>query len=199
MKKVLFILIMLTAITVTQGQTRKVQLLIDETKGEWNTDENRNLSYQKVTEISGVSKEELFLRAENYFTYSYNTGKDVVLAKDKDQGLIIGKGIWTDFYVAKMSSMNYSASHVLRLDIKDGKVRVTLTVQNYDILYRNRDTGSTTSVLLNSVYPLNTASATKTREGKAFYALHDKCMMAISLLILNLKTEGFSIAKGNNW
>jgi hypothetical protein len=190
MKQLFFILIVLLGIINLQGQTKKTQALIDEIAGQWETDENKNLFYQKVIEMPGVDKSMLFQRAENYFIYNYGSGKDVIQTKDKEQGLIIGKGIWPNIYFGvSIGSYKFGADHILRIDIKDEKARITLTVQRYNVEYRYDKTVMDYPALLLGTYPINADSKSKTMEGKAFYNLHQKCVNTLNNLTDNMKND----------
>lgn len=200
MKKLFFFFLVLLTAVLVNGQTKKTQALISEIEGQWSTDENKNLTYQKVVEMPGIGKDILYQRSENYFIYNYGSGKDVIQTKDKEQGLIIGKGLWPGFYVGiTFGTMTYSANHILRVDVKDEKARITLTVQSYDLLYSDGKNTNEYTLPIGSMFPINSESTTKTMDGKAFYNLHFKCIAAIETVINSLKNDAIQTTKTNNW
>ena len=200
MKKLFIMFIAVISISTSFAQTKKTQALIDEINGQWSTDENKNLFYQKIIELPGINKETLYQRAENYFIYNYNSGKDVIQTKDKEQGLIIGKGLWPDFYVGIiLGTMSFSANHILRVDLKDEKARITLTVQKFDCVYNDGKSRNEFSTSIASIYPINTESKSKTMEGKAFYAVHNKCLSTIYELTNSLKNDAIKETIKTDW
>ena len=200
MKNLLFILFILTTIPYVHAQTQKTKSLLSEIDGQWSTDDKGNLTYQNVIEMEGIGKDLLYQRSENYFIYNYDSGKDVIQMKDKEQGLIIGKGFWPAVYIGMtIGSITYNASHILRVDVKDDKARITLTVQNYDLVYNDGKTLTEFSMPISNSFPININSKSKTMEGKAFYALHFKCISTIDNLINSLKNDAVQTNKNDNW
>lgn len=98
-------------------------------------DKNQSLTYQEVIEVPGKTKQQLYV-ALNYWATATFKDHQAITLNDKEAGCIILSST-IDNIVEHMGTLNkYSVSitPVVRLDIKDGKVRVTYTVQNYDIL-----------------------------------------------------------------
>ena len=205
MKKLIVLFVFCLVGMAMYGQTQKAQNLMNEIEGQWKTDENKNLVYQQIIEMPGIDKSTLYQRAENYFIYNYKSGKDVIQTKDKDQGLIIGSGYYTNLYVGSLFAVGtttYNAQHILRIDIKEEKVRIILTVQNYvcdvkglhdEMISRDVDQ------LISQTYPLTMESTTKTSEAKAFYELHKRCMNSMSKLTEELKNGTSRSATDRNW
>lgn len=81
-------------------------------------------------EFTGVKKEELFKRAESFFVYKYNDANSVIQSKDKESGIIIGKGFFENIDTHNIFTClhTYSVQHILRVDIKDEKIRIILTL-----------------------------------------------------------------------
>lgn len=98
-------------------------------------DKNQSLTYQQVIEAPGKTKQQLYV-ALNYWTTATFQDKSAITLNDKEEGCIIItstiKNIVEHMGTIKKYSVNITP--VIRLDIKDNKVRVTYTVQNYDIL-----------------------------------------------------------------
>jgi len=98
-------------------------------------DDHGNITYSEVIEVGEISAEDLFTRAHTFFVYNYNSATSVIQQSDKDKNLIIGKGLWSDFYTN--SAYKISAKHILRVDTKNGKARITVTVQSVDHVSKN--------------------------------------------------------------
>lgn len=98
---------------------------------------DRNNSITRVTVIDSIpkSKEQIYVAVNDWFARSFNDGKSVIQLNDKDAGCIIGKG-----YISNMgstlsfaSNADISAYVIIRVDMKDGKMRVTTSIQKYEI------------------------------------------------------------------
>ena len=92
-----------------------------------------------MIQAEGKTKEQLYV-ALNYwatatFPPSANGGPAITL-NDKEAGCIIISSTIPGIveHMGTISKYTVSITPVIRLDIKDGRVRVTYTVQNYDIL-----------------------------------------------------------------
>jgi hypothetical protein len=100
-----------------------------------NFDKNQSLTYQEVIEAQGKTKEQLYV-ALNYWATATFKDKQAITLNDKDAGcIIISSSI--DGIADHTGTVNryvVSITPIIRLDIKEGRVRVTYTVQNYDIL-----------------------------------------------------------------
>lgn len=98
-------------------------------------DKNESLTYQEVVQAPGKTRQQLYV-ALNYWVTSTFRDKQAITLNDKEAGCIIVTSTIADI-VSHMGTLNkYSVSitPVIRFDIKDEKIRVTYTVQNYDIL-----------------------------------------------------------------
>ena len=98
-------------------------------------DKNESLTYQQVIPAEGKTKEQLYV-ALNYWATATFKDHNAITLDDKEAGCILLSSTIPNI-VEQMGTLNkYSVSitPVIRLDIKEGRVRVTYTVQNYDIL-----------------------------------------------------------------
>lgn len=96
---------------------------------------NAGVSYTKVIPVEGKTASELYSIADNYFTYNYVDANSVVQTQDKEAGTIIGKGLYDEFYkyTDGFGNIYCSAVHILRIDCKDGRIRVILSIPNYHL------------------------------------------------------------------
>ena len=98
-------------------------------------DKNESLTYQQVIQAEGKTKEQLYV-ALNYWATATFKNHNAITLNDKEAGCII---IFSTIpgiveHMGTISKYTVSITPVIRLDIKEGRVRVTFTVQNYDIL-----------------------------------------------------------------
>ena len=98
-------------------------------------DKNQSLTYKQVIEAPGKSAQQLYVML-NYWVTATFKDKQAITLNDKDAGCIIISS--TLDAIADHTGTLYryivNITPVIKIDIKEGKVRVTYTVQNYDIL-----------------------------------------------------------------
>lgn len=154
MKKNVFLLILLACLfcgnTVVQAQVMKAADLekyakqkygdkwLDAAKNLASTltlDKNESLTYQQVIEAPGKTKQQLYV-ALNYWATATFKDNNAITLNDKDAGCIIISSTIKNIaeHMGTISKYSVSITPIIRLDIKDGKIRVTYIVQNYDIL-----------------------------------------------------------------
>lgn len=167
---------------VTYGQSAKQML--KEIEGKWELDDNGNVTFVSIIEAPGVSKDEIYNRAFNYFTYNYVSGKSVIQNQDKEAGLLVGKGIYNDVHIGVSILTTYiDAWHILRVDAKDGRARAMVTLLEYNkkvvgTASNTVPTYSTTRIA--HEYPINRKGRSKTVMSKAFYKTYLKAMNSLS-------------------
>lgn len=154
MKKNVFLLILLACLfcgnTVVQAQVMKAADLekyakqkygdkwLDAAKNLASTltlDKNESLTYQQVVEAPGKTKQQLYV-ALNYWATATFKDNNAITLNEKEAGCIIISSTIKNIaeHMGTISKYSVSITPIIRLDIKDGKIRVTYTVQNYDIL-----------------------------------------------------------------
>lgn len=109
-------------------------------------DKNNGITRVVVIDSIPKTKDQIYVAVNDWFVRSFNNGKSVIQLNDKDAGCIIGKG-----YISNMGSTqsfftnsNISAYVIIRTDIKDGRMRITTTIQEYEI---EKGTGTGVQVL----------------------------------------------------
>ena len=98
-------------------------------------DKNEALTYQQVIEAPGKTKSQLYV-ALNYWVTATFKDKQAITLNDKDAGCIIVSSSIDGIadHTGTLYRYVVNITPIIRLDIKEGRVRVTYTVQNYDIL-----------------------------------------------------------------
>lgn len=98
-------------------------------------DKNQSLTYQEVIEALGKTRQQLYVMM-NYWVTATFKDKQAITLNDKDAGCIIISS--TLEAIADHTGTLYryivNITPIIKIDIKDDKVRVTYTVQNYDVL-----------------------------------------------------------------
>lgn len=98
-------------------------------------DKNNSLTYTQVVECGDQTKEKLYVTLNHWFIESFNDANSVIQLNDKDAGVIIGKGYIPNIagHLGGMNAYNVSIHPIIKVDIKDKKIRVTYTIQCYDV------------------------------------------------------------------
>jgi len=98
-------------------------------------DKNESLTYREVIEVPGKTKQQLYI-ALNYWVTATFKDKQAITLNDKDAGCIIISSTLDGIadHTGTMNRYIVSITPIIKFDIKDGKVRMTYTVQNYDIM-----------------------------------------------------------------
>ena len=102
-------------------------------------DKNDNLTYQEVIEAAGKTKEQLYVALNYWATATFPpsaNGQTAITLNDKETGCIIITSTIPDIveHMGTLNKYSVSITPIIRLDIKEGRVRVTYTVQSYDVL-----------------------------------------------------------------
>ena len=95
--------------------------------------EPSSVSYFTVIQSDkGLSKVDLYKIFENYFTYAYRSGKTVIENKNPDDCTIIAKGVYNKIHNWGGQEI-YDISHIINVQCRDSRVRVSITIGDYDI------------------------------------------------------------------
>lgn len=94
---------------------------------------NTGIFVQEVIEVNGT-KDDLYVKLLEFLTRTYNDANEVIQVKEKEEGLIVCKGCHrfnvNDFLLG--SAIEETAWHIYKAEVKDGKVRVTITLDEMD-------------------------------------------------------------------
>lgn len=177
--------------------------MLAEIEGQWELDDNGNVSYTRVIEVPEIkSIEEIYNRALNYFVYNYGSGKSVIQTQDKELGRIIGKGIYKDVHIGLSLVTTYvDCWHIVRVDVKEGRARVIVTLIEYE---KKIDGGNTppaySSPKVEESFPINPKGHQKTVMGKAFYKSHLSAIATLDSIEKTLKEGNTSKElEGDKW
>lgn len=98
-------------------------------------DKNNGLAWSEVIPANGVTKEKLYVILNYWYTMTFNDAKAVIQLNDKDAGTIIGKGYVADIaeHTGGMNHYQVNIQPIIKADIKDGKVRITYTIQAFPV------------------------------------------------------------------
>ena len=98
-------------------------------------DKNESLTYQQIIQAPGKTKQQLYV-ALNYWAVATFQDKQAITLNDKESGCIIITSTINNIaeHIGTINRYSVSITPIIRIDIKDERVRVTYTVQTYDVL-----------------------------------------------------------------
>ena len=98
-------------------------------------DKNESLTYQQVIEAPGKTKQQLYV-AMNYWATATFKDNQAITLNDKEAGCIIISSTLKNIaqHMGTLNRYSVSITPTIRIDIKEGRIRVTYTVQTYDVL-----------------------------------------------------------------
>jgi hypothetical protein len=179
MKKIFIFFCLLPFISFSQSQ--KTTNLLEEIRGKYSHDESGDVTYQKVIDVPETPKEALFTRAETYIAMAYKDANSVIQSRDKEAGIIIGKGIYADVFKYQGIFTAYcSFSHVIRIDCKDNKTRIVISLTELKEKRVANGDASYFDFQMSEIYPFNWNGSEKNITGQAFYYAHKRVLENIA-------------------
>lgn len=99
-------------------------------------DKNNAITYTQVIPCAGKSSSQLYVLLNYWFTATFNDANSVIQLNDKELGTIIAKGYVENIaaHAGGTNTYNVFLEPVIKVDIKEGKIRVTYTVPYYTVL-----------------------------------------------------------------
>lgn len=189
MRKITLLIILTITFNFSYGQNKETKKMLAEIEGQWQLDDNGNVTYSRILETPEISVEEIYNRALNYFVYNYGSGKSVIQTQDKELGRIVAKGIYKDVHIGISIITTYvDCWHIARVDVKEGKARIILTLTEFE---RKIVGGNTppdySSFAVEKSYPINPDGVQKTVMGKAFYKSHLSAIASLDAIEKSIK------------
>ena len=215
MKKIALLIALLCVSFSCFAQNDEVNSLLKSVEGKYQVDNSSNVYMQEIIEFdSSMTKEQLYFIAKEYTTFAYGDANSVTQVDDKDRGLIICKGLYSDIYCKEIflgSASEYTATHILKFEIKDRRIRVTLSITNVNTYVPSSYSGgvysSSKSVdeKMTDYYPINNGPREwaekkfKTREGYVFYRIITRMLNTIeSIKVKFSNPQDFNYGNGND-
>jgi hypothetical protein len=196
MKKGLITAVIMLLTIVVFAQNSNVKANLKSIEGQYTVDDNGDIVYMRVIEVADLDFDEIYNRAHSYFTYNYVSGDDVIQMADRDAGIIVGKGIFPSIYQSfGFVPWNNDVYHILRVDIKEGKARVILSLTDYRL---NHADGDKSVVPIKTHYPFE-GNVLKNVMGNTFYNAHNKALETIDEIEKTIKQGNTSFEKSDEW
>jgi hypothetical protein len=200
MKKYLIILIFCSLATPSFSQNRETREMLSEIEGEWKLDNNDNLTYERIISVDNLSKMKLYERALNYIIYNYNDANSTIQDRDKERGTIVAKGMYGEINNGfSLLPTAINTIHILRIDVKEGRAKILLTLTEYDQTVSGGGSAPTQGFYkISSQYPVNSDGYMKNNFGRAFADSHRRALLTLSLIEKALN-EGNTTQGGDDW
>ena len=112
MKKVLLFLVVICVCTMSNAQLPM---------------KDNNVVYEGIITVEGVEKDVLFDRIQEWFVKTYNSANDVIQIKDKENGKIMGKGVFSVNYYQRKPTI----SHTISVFVRDGRFKYVIDQIGY--------------------------------------------------------------------
>ena len=103
----------------------------------FNIDSNGALTYRKIVQMPGKSKNELYMMLNDWLSTTFCTSdRYTIRLRDTARGKIVAQGYVQNIakYDGVVNQYHVSISPIVTCDIKDGRVRVTYSVPFLDVV-----------------------------------------------------------------
>ncbi|NAW52234.1 DUF4468 domain-containing protein [Elizabethkingia argentiflava] len=168
------------------------------------TIEGNNVVVYKVVEVvegTEGDKDEIYNRVKSYFSRSYGDANSVIQTDNKTDGLIIGKGLYTNLTSFSLGAWTTKAYYIIRVDIKDGRARIIASASTI-IPNSSSYPGSTYEYNITQYYPITDKRASgmpKKAQEESFNKLVDKLNMSVTSIEDTIKKGGILNSEKPEW
>lgn len=117
MKTSLFLFVLIALPCLVKSQ--KLILPIDST--------THQITYNEVVKSEGVTKDELYVKAREWFAKTAGSAQDVIQMDDKAAGKIIGKGATKGSYSFLLTKFQFTLRYTVSITTKDNRYRYDIS------------------------------------------------------------------------
>ncbi len=175
--------------------------MLQEINDQWQLDENGYVTYQKVVDNLNLNRKELYSRAMDYFVNNYSDVNSVIQNRDVLNGIITGRGIFEKVHILNdvLQSVIINTLHILKVEVKDGRARITLSLTQFDEIMRGGELpGNHYLYPISEQYPINPNGYQKDLYEQASCKSHLKALETIASFEKALRGESAQ-KKSENW
>lgn len=99
-------------------------------------DENNALKFEKTIPVTNKTKNQLYVDLSYWFLKTFSNASSKIEMADKDLGIILAKGFFPNiaYHSGGMSSYTVSIRPIIRCDIHDGEVNLSVIIPNYEVM-----------------------------------------------------------------
>jgi len=100
---------------------------------DYTIDKSGNVIISHIVEDLALNKDEIYKAGKKYLEESYKETKYKILFDSPKEGIIAGEGEYYEFYNGNqyLSAYFVNAIFTLRIDAKEGRARISISVTNY--------------------------------------------------------------------
>ena len=175
------------------GQDKTVLDLLQTIEGKWKVSKNNNVYVQDIISCESKTKDQLYLLVKEYFANANEGESAVVQLDDKENGIIVWKGMYSGIKCTEVgigSGINCVFLHFIKCEIKNNKLRITITLTKYEehvlaLSARGASSAKINEHPISNLYPMNTTPKDKqlnTREGYLFYKAVNRAFASIEAI-----------------
>jgi hypothetical protein len=175
--------------------------MIEKNNDQRELDENGYVTCQKVVDCLNLNKTELYNRAMDYFVHNYGDLNSYIEDRNVVNGIIIGKGVFKKIHVLNEVLQNtiIDTWHILEVEVKDGRARITLSLTQYDEIVRGGELpGNHYLYPIPNQYPFNLNGYQKELYEQAFKKSQLKALETIASVERALRGDSI-LKKDENW
>lgn len=200
MKKILLLICVIFCYANANSQSKELKQKYEKylSNGVFTIENDEIIVSRVIKDIRG-DKNSNYIKVKNFFARKYKDANSVIQVDDKEAGIIIGKGYYKDLksWVYMMTTyVSFNAYHIVRVDIKDDRVRVICNASDYDY---NPQGGSYQSVKIVDYAPITDKRfIDKGKQTEAFLNLITRMSNTIDEIEDSLKT-GIISTENSDW
>lgn len=152
---------------------------IQELSNIWKTEGN-GVSFVITVDSLPLSASDILAYSTEYLDEAYRPSKYEIERLDPEKGFVIGKGEFNNFesYAAFPNQYSFNCEHHLRIDSKEGRARVCLSIEEYDVLRTNGNKSERNKVKIKDVSPANPGAETSQK-------MYNKVFLSVAKLAIS--------------
>lgn len=179
-----------------------VQNTVAQTKGkDYTVDANGDVVVVKIVENLPLHKDDIYAASLKYLEEAYRDTKYKIVVNSQEKGTVAGEGEFLQFHDANYFPSSYflNAPILLRVDAKDNRARISVTLSYYTGKRTNTNKTEDIHDRISEFYPVK-EDETERRKlyGKAFPILYEKVQKVLGDVESSLTATRPSITD-DNW
>ncbi len=92
---------------------------------------SHKIDFTEVVKVDGASKDDLYIKAREWFAKTFVSAQKVIQMDDKDAGKIIGRGTARGVESSFLSPVSFTLYYTVSITMKDGRYRYEITDFEY--------------------------------------------------------------------
>lgn len=188
--KLCLIVLFCTISLYMSAQTEEQEAILQKIEGTYQLDDDYGYSYVRIFENLNATKEELHAKALAFFPYlvvgTYDARK-IIQHESAQEGVIVAKVAYNELAVYSNLAHFYivAATPIWRIDIKDNRVRLIISLKKWTVYHKNSSgifvTESNDEIPTTNVSPftLDKKKKLNTMYNNAFIKVHNTVMQSM--------------------